>query len=248
MKIIENGLIPIFEGENKQELVDARQLHERLEVGKDFSTWVKDRIDQAGLFENEDYVVFTNSGENPQGGRPSKEYALIVGAAKHIAMMERNEKGKEIRQYFIDYENKHRSRPEVDLITQFVLPQFRTWAKRFPDQFFKEIYRLNNWVWGAYGNTHPSCCGGMINKWVYGLLPEGIEEHLAALERDSNGWLVQKKHQWLNDEGVKLLEMHLYRLMGLMGAAQTWEQFEIMAERSFNKRLDPIQMKLIALV
>ncbi|EGQ62379.1 anti-repressor protein, partial [Acidithiobacillus sp. GGI-221] len=84
-------MIPLINGEiqgHRQPLCDARDLHAFLGVGKDFSTWIKDRIDLHGFVEGQDFMVFPNFGENPQGGRPAKEYHLTVEAAKHIAMAE----------------------------------------------------------------------------------------------------------------------------------------------------------------
>lgn len=75
-------------------MVNARDLHEFLESRKDFSSWIKDRIERYDLTENEDYVVFPKFGENSKGGRPKKEYALTLDAAKELSMVEGNEKGK----------------------------------------------------------------------------------------------------------------------------------------------------------
>lgn len=86
--------------------VNARDLHAFLEVGKDFSTWIKDRISQYGFEENQDYVVFTDSGENSSGGRPAKEYHISLDMAKELSMVERNDRGKEARQYFIECERR----------------------------------------------------------------------------------------------------------------------------------------------
>ncbi len=86
--------------------VDARELHAFLEVGRDFSTWLKDRIDQGLFVEGKDYVVFPGIGENPQGGRPSKEYGLSISMAKELSMLERNEQGKLARRYFIECEER----------------------------------------------------------------------------------------------------------------------------------------------
>ncbi|MFS1584025.1 MAG: antA/AntB antirepressor family protein [Candidatus Arsenophonus phytopathogenicus] len=86
--------------------VNARDLHQFLEVGKDFSNWIKDRIKQYGFVENIDYIVFANSGENPFGGRPAKEYHISLDMAKELSMVERNEKGKQARQYFIECERQ----------------------------------------------------------------------------------------------------------------------------------------------
>src|SRR5690606_14378984 len=53
-------------------------------------------------------------GENPKGGRPAKEYALTIDMAKELSMVERNDKGKEARQYFIECER--RAKAPVDPI------------------------------------------------------------------------------------------------------------------------------------
>ena len=62
--------------------------------GKDFSNWDKDRIEQFGFEENRDFEVFTEIGENPSGGRPTKEYHLTLDMAKELSMVARNAKGK----------------------------------------------------------------------------------------------------------------------------------------------------------
>ena len=88
------------------ETVNARELHSFLEVGKVFASWIKDRIEQYGFIENLDYGVFTETGNNLSGGRPSKEYAISIDMAKELAMVERNEKGRQARQYFIECERR----------------------------------------------------------------------------------------------------------------------------------------------
>jgi anti-repressor protein len=96
-------LIKIEEKDGKR-AVNARELHKVLCVGKDFSSWIKERISKYGFIENQDFEVFTEFGENPLGGRPSKEYALSIDMAKELAMIENNDKGREVRRYFIECE------------------------------------------------------------------------------------------------------------------------------------------------
>jgi len=86
--------------------VNARDLHRFLEVKDGFAHWIIDRIQQYGFVEHRDFEVMGNLPQNPQGGRPSKEYALTLGMAKELSMVERNEKGKLARAYFIDMEKK----------------------------------------------------------------------------------------------------------------------------------------------
>lgn len=100
-----NEIIKITE-QNGRRAVSARELHDFLGSKRDFSNWIKDRIDKYGFIENQDFEVFNNFGENPQGGRPLIEYALSVDMAKEISMVEGTERGKQARQYFIQCEKQ----------------------------------------------------------------------------------------------------------------------------------------------
>lgn len=89
--------------------VNARDLHGFLGIGKAFASWIQERIQQYGFTENQDFVVSSGSGNNPKGGRPAKDYHITLDMAKELAMVERNEKGKQARQYFIECERKLKS-------------------------------------------------------------------------------------------------------------------------------------------
>lgn len=86
---------------------EGRDLHTHLDVGKDFSTWIKDRIEQYGFVEGAGFSTYLlpNFGEKGQG-RPTKEYIISVGMAKELAMVERTPKGKEARLYYIECERR----------------------------------------------------------------------------------------------------------------------------------------------
>lgn len=85
--------------------VDARELHFFLEVGRDFSTWIKDRIKQGMFVEGKDYILtLTKTGE--RSNVVQKDYAISVSMAKELSMLERNEPGKLARLYFIDCEKR----------------------------------------------------------------------------------------------------------------------------------------------
>lgn len=93
-------------GDSAIQTVNARDLHAFLGVGKMFAHWIKDRIEQYGFVEGQDYVVFAETGNNPSGGRPAKEYAISLDMAKELAMVERNDRGKQARLYFIECERR----------------------------------------------------------------------------------------------------------------------------------------------
>lgn len=82
-------------GDGLIDTVNARDLHRGLKVGKDFTTWVKGRIEACQFQEDQDYVVFDSPVLGNQvchgGDRRSKSYFLTLDAAKHFAMMEKDE-------------------------------------------------------------------------------------------------------------------------------------------------------------
>ena len=95
-------------GQKAHKTVSARELHEVLGVKKDYTNWIKQQIETFGLDKNIDYVLLSLKGEQKgRGGHNAVDYILSVNTAKHISMASRTEKGKEVRQYFIDVEEKY---------------------------------------------------------------------------------------------------------------------------------------------
>jgi len=91
-------------------IADARKLHEGLKANTAFGDWMPRRIKALGLVEGIDFEeVSLKNEKNLSGGRPIKEYRLTLDAAKHIAMVEKNEVGRLVRSYFIWVENNARS-------------------------------------------------------------------------------------------------------------------------------------------
>lgn len=95
-------------GEERVQTVNARELHRKLEVRRDFSNWVKGRIEEAQLVEGQDYVRSPILASAKIGGQGRIEYYITLDAAKHLAMLERTEIGRQVRQYFIDVEKSAR--------------------------------------------------------------------------------------------------------------------------------------------
>lgn len=88
-------LIKIYQGN----LVDARELHQFMEVKTPFNDWIR-RMLEYGFEEGEEFYANLRK-TSAKGGRPQKNYFLVLSAAKEIAMLQRTDKGKEARKYFI---------------------------------------------------------------------------------------------------------------------------------------------------
>ena len=103
-------LIKLTKNEQGIETVNARELHAFLESKRDFSTWIKDRITEYEFIENKDFVCTTNSGSKGRGGHNRIEYFISLDMAKELSMVERNDKGKQARLYFIECERIAKSK------------------------------------------------------------------------------------------------------------------------------------------
>ena len=99
-------LIKITEQDGKQ-AVSARELYKFLGIETPFTMWAE-RMFEYGFSEGADYVSLSQKSDKPQGGRPSIDYALTIECAKEISMLQRNEKGKQARQYFIAVEKRYK--------------------------------------------------------------------------------------------------------------------------------------------
>ncbi|WP_375643931.1 MULTISPECIES: antA/AntB antirepressor family protein [unclassified Bartonella] len=110
-----NNLIEIKERIIDQEAVqtvNARDLHAFLEIKSEFRNWIKNRIKECKFQENINFITAVNFY---RGGKV-KEYHITLDMAKHLSMIERNDKGHEARQYFIKCERllKQVTTPQVD--------------------------------------------------------------------------------------------------------------------------------------
>lgn len=86
--------------DTEQPTVSARELHEKLNIDSNFTTWFK-RMCEYGFEEGKDFFP---KMEESTGGRPSKEFDVNIDMAKQICMIQRTPEGRTCRQYFIDLE------------------------------------------------------------------------------------------------------------------------------------------------
>lgn len=95
--------------DNDRPVVSARELHDFLEVETPFNKWFP-RMCEYGFTEGQDFWTFLSEST---GGRPAQEAALTIDMAKEICMIQRSEKGKQARQYFIQLEKDWNSPEKV---------------------------------------------------------------------------------------------------------------------------------------
>ena len=116
LTVIENELVPVYETSTGEKVVNGRELHSVLQSKQDFSTWVKARLKECDAQENVDYDRFHKKME--ANNATMIEYIIKLDIAKEMAMLERNEKGKQVRRYFIEIEKKYKENPLDNLSTE----------------------------------------------------------------------------------------------------------------------------------
>ena len=115
MEELENkSLIKIETNENNEPVVNGRDLYEALEVKADYTHWIE-RMIEYGFNRNVDYLEISEKVDSQKRQRTYEQtnHILKLDMAKEIAMLQRNEKGKEVRQYFIEVEKEFNSPEKV---------------------------------------------------------------------------------------------------------------------------------------
>lgn len=132
------------------------------------------------------------------------------------------------------------------ILDQYLRHEFAAWAKRFPEEFYKEMFRLRGWTWRGMKVNRPQCVATYTKDLVYLRLAPGI---LAELEErnpvQDNGRRKAAHHQWLTDDiGHPALAQHLHAVIALMRVSpdKGWDSFIRLLDRAFPKRGHSIQL------
>ena len=108
---VEEGIIPIYENNYKEKLINARELHKQLNNKRKFTDWIKQRIEKYNFMENQDFIRFHNfvkGDKNGYGNKTTIEVYITIDMAKELCMIENNDIGRKIRRYFIETEKRYR--------------------------------------------------------------------------------------------------------------------------------------------
>lgn len=119
LKVIENELVPVYETSTGEKVVYGSELHEVLGVKSRYREWIDRRLLDIDAVENEDFQAAEFSAPS---GQTKKDHIIKLDTAKEMAMLERNEKGKQVRRYFIQVEKKYKA---TSLATQELSPQLQ---------------------------------------------------------------------------------------------------------------------------
>lgn len=112
LTVIENELVPVYETSTGEKVVYGSELHEVLGVRTPYKDWSSRRLSDVDAIENEDFEAAQICAPS---GQTKKDHIIKLDTAKEMAMLERNEKGKQVRRYFIQVEKKYKESTLADL-------------------------------------------------------------------------------------------------------------------------------------
>jgi hypothetical protein len=124
------------------------------------------------------------------------------------------------------------------LLDTYLQKEHAAWAKRFPDEFYKEMFRLRGWSYPTVSGAKPGVVGKYTSNLVYERLAPGLVAELEQRNpKGESGYRKSKHHQWLSDDvGHPALSAHLHAVMGFMRASDTWDSFMRMMDRAYPKK------------
>lgn len=131
-----------------------------------------------------------------------------------------------------------RDRDELHkLLSAYLAEERLAWAKRFPDEFYRQIYRLKGWKWPV-GKAKTPYLGHITNDVVYERLPEGVLPKLRELNptQEDSKRRKYKHHQFLSDEvGQPDLRDHILQILPIMRISRDWKVFKRHLDIAFPK-------------
>jgi hypothetical protein len=134
------------------------------------------------------------------------------------------------------------------ILDKFLRKELAAWAKRFPDEFYREIFRLKEWPWRGMSINRPQIVGKLTKDVVYARLAPGIVKELEERNPvDERGNRKARHHQWLTDDvGHQALAQHLYAIIALMKVSTKWDDFMRKLDQVFPRRGETLKLAFMS--
>jgi len=125
-----------------------------------------------------------------------------------------------------------------EMLDRYLLRELAAWAKRFPDKFCRQIFRLRGWEWKGMKVNRPQVVAHYTNDFVWERIAPGLLDELRhRMPKDDKGRNKGRYPQLLTDEvGNPALAQHLHAVTALMTAARNWDEFKRMMNTAFPKK------------
>lgn len=201
-----NKIINVNLNDNQEPVVSGRQLHEALGVNSNYTTWF-DRMTEYGFTENEDYVLLSNFGnQTGRGGHNKVDHIIKLDMAKEIAMIQRSDRGKQVRQYFIQIEKDFNS-PEKIMARALLLADKKVHQLEAQIEADKPKVLFANAVEASATSILIGDFAKILRQNGYNIGQNRLFEWLR-----NNGFLIRKRGESYNMPTQRSMDMSLFEV------------------------------------
>jgi hypothetical protein len=133
------------------------------------------------------------------------------------------------------------------ILDAYLRKDLAAWAKRFPDEFYQQIFRLRGWEWKGMKINRPQVVAHYTKNLVYERLAPGILKELEErIPKNPSGQKKGRLHQLFTDDvGHPALAQHLHAVTALMKASRSWDEFKRMVDKVFPRKGDNLSFDFV---
>ncbi|MGQ7339415.1 phage antirepressor KilAC domain-containing protein [Streptococcus suis] len=200
-----NEIININVNDNQEPVVSGRQLHEALEVKTPYSMWF-DRMVEYGFTENQDFLLNNFVKQTGRGGHNKVDHIIKLDMAKEIAMIQRTDRGKQVRQYFIQIEKDFNS-PEKIMARALLLADKKVHQLEAQIEADKPKVLFANAVEASATSILIGDFAKILRQNGYNIGQNRLFEWLR-----NNGFLIRKRGESYNMPTQRSMDMSLFEV------------------------------------
>ncbi|MFC4292335.1 P63C domain-containing protein [Sphingorhabdus arenilitoris] len=191
------------------------------------------------------YIAFGDSFLSQEKGIP-KRYEKMIFAAKAIKSALAEIGIVALVDEATGYQDVRNRLALQEMFEAVLRKELAAWAKRFPDEFYKQIYRLRGWEWRGRQINPPQIVAHYTNDFIYDRIAPGLRKELEnRMPKTNSGKKKGRLHQLFTDDiGHPLLAQHVHMVTMFMKAAGSWDEFKINLDKVSPKQGDNYELSL----
>jgi len=200
-----NEIINVSVNDNQEPVVSGRQLHDALEVKTPYSMWF-DRMVEYGFTENQDFLLNNFVKQTGRGGHNKVDHIIKLDMAKEIAMIQRTDRGKQVRQYFIQIEKDFNS-PEKIMARALLMADKKVHQLEAQIEADKSKVLFANAVEASASSILIGDFAKILRQNGYNIGQNRLFEWLR-----NNGFLIRKRGESYNMPTQRSMDMSLFEV------------------------------------
>ena len=141
------------------------------------------------------------------------------------------------------FQNDRQAQALQELLKSYISEDLLKWQKRFPNKFYKEIFRLYGWKYDENSSKRPGWVGTFTRKYVYDLFPEAVIKEIETINpvvtKNNKSYRKNRHHQFLTtDIGLPQLDHYISKLLGVMALSKNNEDFDKNFNIAFSEEIN----------